>query len=63
MAVTPSEAAAIRLCRLPPEKRALMLQRARASRNKAIERDKRRIRWGLDPVSKLVKNYYPYQQG
>lgn len=63
MAVTPSEAAAIRLCRLPPEKRALMLQRARAARNKAIERDKRRIRWGLDPVSKLVKNYYPYQQG
>ena len=63
MAVTPSEAAAIRLRRLPPEKRALMLQRARAARNKAIERDKRRIRWGLDPVSKLVKNYYPYQQG
>lgn len=63
MAVTPSEAAAIRLCRLPPEKRALMLQRARISRNKAIERDKRRIRWGLEPVSKLVKNYYPYQQG
>ncbi len=53
-----AEAAAIQMAKKTQEERKLMQQKANITRNKTIESDKRRIRWGLPPRSKLVKRYY-----
>lgn len=40
---------------LSPEKKAEILRKAKATRDATIRRDKLRIKWGLEPESKLVK--------
>lgn len=60
MLVNASQAASVYINRLSPEKRTMMWQKAQLSRNLTIERDKRRIRWGFDPLTKLVKKYHRY---
>jgi len=40
---------------LSPEKKAEILRKAKATRDATIRRDKLRLKWGLEPESKLVK--------
>lgn len=40
---------------LSPERKAEILMKAKATRNATIRRDKLRLKWGLEPESKLVK--------
>jgi len=46
---------------LSPEKSRERIERAKATRNEAIRKDKMRIRWGLEPRTRLVKHWYPYE--
>ncbi len=41
-----------------PEQKKRKLSKAQARRNETIRKDKMRIRWGLEPKSKIVKRYY-----
>lgn len=56
---TRSEAVRMYLTGLSPEERNARQQKATAARNERIRKDKMRIRWGLEPTTKLVKHYYP----
>ena len=58
--VDAAEAGTIQMAKKTKQERRRMQQKAHISRNKTIESDKRRIRWGLPPRSKLVKRYYKY---
>ena len=41
-----------------PEHRAARIRKAQAKRNESIRKDKMRIRWGLEPKTKIVKRWY-----
>lgn len=43
---------------LSPEKLRRRTQKAQSSRNESIRKDKMRIRWGLEPKTKLVKKWH-----
>lgn len=45
--------------KMTKQQREAMYKKAHQTRNKNIEKDKRRIRWGLPPRTKLVKRYHP----
>lgn len=57
-----SEAMRQLLMQKSPEQRREIAERIRASRNDSIRKDKMRIRWGLEPRTKLVKRWYAPQQ-
>lgn len=43
---------------LSPEERQQLTEKRTKARNELIRKDKMRIRWGLEPKSKIVKHYY-----
>lgn len=45
--------------RMTPEQKQELHAKIHATRNELIRKDKMRIRWGLEPRTKLVKHYYP----
>lgn len=47
---------------LSPETRRIRNEKRNATMREIIRKDKMRIRWGLEPVSGLVKKYYPYEK-
>ena len=44
--------------RMTPDQKQTMREKRNAARNEAIRKDKMRIRWGLEPKTKLVKKWY-----
>lgn len=42
-----------------PEQQREIMERIWRKRNESIRKDKMRIRWGLEPKTKIVKKYYP----
>ena len=58
--VDASEAAKRQRAKMTQQQREQILKKIHAKRNKTIESDKRRIRWGLPTRSKLVKRYYKF---
>jgi len=53
-----SEIARREIARLSPEQRQERYQKAAEARRELIRKDKMRIRWGLEPKTKLVKKWY-----
>ena len=45
--------------RMTPEQKKTLYAKRNAARNESIRKDKMRIRWGLEPKTKLVKHWYP----
>lgn len=56
--ITESEKATRVTESMSPEQERLRVERSRATRNESIRKDKMRIRWGLEPKTRLVKRYY-----
>lgn len=56
--VSRQEAARRQMLAEPPERRQARVAKSTAKRNERIRRDKIRIHWGLEPVSKLVKRWH-----
>lgn len=55
--VTRAEAMRMMIARETEEERKAKVERIHATRNKTIRRDRIRIHWGLEPKTKLVKNW------
>ena len=55
---TRSEAVRRMLSSIPQERRQEILRNRNAKRNETIRKDKMRIRWGLEPKTKLVKRWH-----
>lgn len=58
MLITESEKATRVTASLTPEQNRKRIERATATRNEGIRKDKLRIRWGFEPKGKLVKKWY-----
>lgn len=58
MLITEAEKATRVLASLTPEQKQAKVLKTQATRNETIRKDKMRIRWGLEPKTKLVKKYY-----
>ena len=56
-----AEAMALTVKKISPEKREATILKSQAKRNELIRKDKMRIRWGLEPRTKLVKKWYAPQ--
>lgn len=62
MLISESEKATRVTAALSPQQMKRKTQKAQATRNELIRRDKMRIRWGLQPKTKLVKKYYELKE-
>lgn len=56
-----SEFARLKMQRMAPEQRQAASMKALETRKELIRKDKMRIRWGLEPKTKLVKKWYAPQ--
>lgn len=62
MLITNAEKATRVTSSLTPEQNRRRIEKAQATRNKAIRRDKMRIRWGLEPIGNLVKRWHAKEE-
>lgn len=58
MLITEAEKARRVISSLSPEQKRRRIEKSQATRNELIRKDKMRIRWGLEPKSKLIKKWY-----
>ena len=58
--LSPAQVASRNITSRTRQEREQMWKKAHETRQKTIERDKRRIRWGLPPKTRLVIRYYKY---